>query len=348
MERKNRACVLTQPKTLVFRDVPMPDVAPGEILMKLEAIGVCGSDVHYYQNGRIGDFIVEYPFILGHECAGTVVEVGEGVTSLKVGDRVALEPGVPCGKCEMCRTGHYNLCPDVKFFATPPYDGCLMNYVNFPAEYAFKLPDNVSSVEGALMEPLCIGINAARTGGVKLGDTVLVFGAGCIGLVSMLAAKACGASKVFVSDVIPLRLDVAKKLGATETINSKEENLQERIAELTGGRGVDVVLDCAGFSATVADAVRVTRPAGKIVVVGMGADELNGIPLGPISAKELVITSLFRYKNLYPATINAVASGKIDIKGIVSKTFSFDETPEAFRMAAECPTETVKNVIVFD
>ena len=166
----------------------------------------------------------------------------------------------------MCRTGHYNLCPDVKFFATPPYDGCLMNYVSFPAEFAFKLPDNVSTVEGALVEPLAIGINAALTGGVKLGDTVLIFGAGCIGLVTLLAAKAYGASQVIVSDVIPLRLEVAKKLGAI-TINSKEEDLLARVNQLTQGRGADVVLDCAGFSQTVAQAVRAARPAGHVVVV---------------------------------------------------------------------------------
>ena len=346
MDGKNMACVLTALNTLEFKEVPMPKAGPGEILMKLEAVGVCGSDVHYYQHGRIGDFVVDFPFILGHECAGTVVELGEGVANLKVGDRVALEPGVPCGNCEMCLTGHYNLCPDVKFFATPPYDGCLMNYVSFPAEYAFPLPENVSCVEGALVEPLCIGINAALTGGVQLGDTVLIFGAGCIGLVSLLAAKACGASRVIVSDVIPLRLEVAKKMGAI-TVNSKEEDLLKKVAEVTGGRGVDVVLDCAGFSATVTDSVRAARPAGTIVVVGMGEDELNGIPLGPISAKELIITSLFRYKNLYPTTIKAIESGKIDISGIVSKTFTFEETPQAFRSAADHPAETVKNVIVF-
>ncbi len=346
MEKKNRAAVLTALKTFEFQDIPMPHAGADEVVVQLKAVGVCGSDVHYYNKGRIGDFVVEFPFILGHECAGVVVEKGENVKHLEIGDQVALEPGVPCGTCEMCRTGHYNLCPDVKFLATPPYNGCLMNYIAFPAAYAFKLPENLSCTEGALLEPLAIGINAALTGGVKLGDTVLISGSGCIGLVTLLAAKAYGASKVIVSDVIPLRLETARKLGAI-TINSKEENLQERVKELTNGRGVDVVLDCAGFSATVADAVRVVRPAGKVVVVGLGADEWTGIPAGPISNKEIQITSIFRYKNLYPTAINAVASGSIDIKGIISRTYNFDDTPEAFRTALECATETVKNVIVF-
>ena len=346
MEWKNRAAVLTALKTFEFRDIPMPRAKADEVVINLQAVGVCGSDVHYYSKGRIGDFVVEYPYILGHECAGIVVEKGENVTHLEIGDKVALEPGVPCGTCEMCRTGHYNLCPDVKFLATPPYDGCLMDYMAFPAAYAYKLPENLSCTEGALLEPLAIGINAAKTGRVELGSTVLISGSGCIGLVTMLAAKVYGASKVIVSDVIPLRLETAKKLGAI-TVNSKEENLQERIMELTDGRGVDIVLDCAGFSQTVADAMRVVRPAGRVVVVGMGADEWNGIPFGPITSKEIEITSIFRYKNLYPTAINAVASGCIDIKGIVSRTYTFDETPEAFRTAHECATETVKNVIVF-
>lgn len=344
--KKNRAVVLTALKTFEFQEVPMPTAGDDEIVIKMEAVGVCGSDVHYYANGRIGDFIVEFPYILGHECSGVVVEKGKNVQSLEIGDRVALEPGVPCGDCEMCRTGHYNLCPDVKFLATPPYDGCLMDYMAFPASYAYKLPENISYTEGALLEPLAIGINAARTGEVALGDTVLIFGAGCIGLVTLLAAKACGASKVIVSDVIPLRLEKAKELGAI-TINSREEDLQACIKEITGGRGVDVVLDCAGFSATVKDGVRAVRQAGRMVIIGMGADELNGIPLGPISAKEIRITSIFRYKNLYPTAIAAVESGKIDLSGIVSKRFKFEKTPEAFQSASEFANETVKNVILF-
>ena len=347
MEGKNRACVLTQLKTMAFRDVPMPKAAPGEILMKLEAVGICGSDVHYYNHGRIGDFVVEYPFILGHECAGTIVEVGEGVTDLKVGDRVALEPGVPCGKCEQCRSGRYNLCPDVKFFATPPYDGCLMNYVNFPAEFAFKLPDNVSSVEGALIEPLAIGINAAMTGGVKLGDTVLIFGAGCIGLVSLLAAKASGAAKVIVADILPNRLAVAEKLGGIP-INSREKDVVEEVMKLTGGKGAQVVLDCAGFSKTVVDSMRAAAITGKIVVVGLGESDLNGLPFNLVSVKELVITSIFRYRNIYPIAINAVSAGSIDISGIISNRFTFDQTPDAYQIVSERASEVVKGVITFE
>ena len=260
---------------------------------------------------------------------------------------MALEPGVPCGKCRMCRTGHYNLCPDVKFLATPPYDGCLMEYMTHPAEFTYKSPDNMTLEQGALVEPMAIGMNAALTGHVKTGDHVVVLGAGTIGLVTMLAAKASGAASVIVTDTIPLRRETALKLGATAALDAKSDVVGD-VMKLIDGNGADVVIDCAGFSATVRSALKIVRPAGRIVIVGMGADHLDQIPLGPISTKEIEITSIFRYKNLYPATIAAIASGHIDSNGIISKRFSFQETPQAYISASENPTETVKNIILFD
>lgn len=344
----NKTFILTKLNELEMVEREMPKPQKGEVLVKLGAIGVCGSDVHYYDKGRIGSFVVDFPFVLGHECAGTIVGLGEGVDSFSLGDKVALEPGVPCGKCEMCKTGHYNLCPDVRFLATPPIDGCLMEYITFPAEYTFKLPKNMTVEQGALVEPTAIGMNAALTGQVKAGDTVLIMGAGCIGLVSLLAAKAFGAAKVIVSDVISLRLEAAKKLGAYETIDSKEQNVAQIVSEITDGKGVDVVIDCAGFSETVRSGIQCAKAAGRIVIVGMGVDELNGIPLGPISTKELVITSIFRYKNLYPRTIAAIESGSINLEGIVSKRYSFEDSASAFSDACNMPTTTIKNVILFD
>lgn len=322
---ENTAAVLTELEKIEFRKVDMPKIKDDEVMVKMEAIGICGSDVHYYSHGRIGDFIVEFPFILGHECAGTIAETGKDVKDLKVGDRVALEPGVPCGHCEFCMTGRYNLCPDVRFFATPPYDGCLMNYVAHPAQFAFKLPDNVSSVEGALVEPLAIGINAALTGGVKLGDTVVVFGAGCIGLVSLLASKAYGATKVITIDVIEKRLEVAKSMGAV-TLNAKKCDVLEEIKKLTEGKGAQVVIDCAGNTTTIGQTVHVAKAGGTIVWVGLAADTVNGLNITPISTKELTIKSIFRYKNLYPTTIAAIADGKINIKGIISNAYKFEDT----------------------
>lgn len=343
----NKAVYLTANKTMEFAEVAIPEISDDEILVKMEAIGICGSDIHYYSHGRIADFVVEYPFILGHECAGTVTKKGSAVKHLEVGDRVALEPGVPCGECEFCLSGRYNLCPDVKFFATPPYHGCLQNYVKHKASFAFKLPENLSAIEGALVEPLAIGINAAQTGGVKLGDTVVIFGAGCIGLVSLMAAKAYGATNVIVVDVIDKRLELARNMGAI-TINATQSDVVSIISELTDKKGANVILDCAGTNKTLSQTVQISKAGGKIVWVGMAADEINGLPLGPISTKELTITSIFRYKNLYPTAIAALADGKIDIKGIVSDVYKFDKTPEAFEQTLNNAQNIIKSVIVFD
>lgn len=344
---KNKAVFLTGIEKMEFGDVDVPKIKVDEVLVKMEAVGVCGSDVHYYSHGRIGDFVVEFPFILGHECAGTVVETGSAVRHLKVGDRVALEPGVPCGHCEFCLTGKYNLCPDVKFFATPPYNGCLMNYVAHPAQFAFKLPDNVSSVEGALVEPLAIGINAALTGGVKLGDSVVIFGAGCIGLVSLLASKAYGATQVIVVDIIDKRLSVAKGMGAV-TLNAKECDVLAEIRRLTGGSGAQVVIDCAGTNTTLCQTVDAAKAGGTIVWVGLASDTVNGLKVSPISTKELTIKSIFRYRNLYPVTIAAIADGKIDISGIISDRYKFEEAPKAFAETMKNAQNIVKSVIVYE
>ncbi len=344
---KNTAAFLTGIEKIEFCELEVPIIKADEVLVKMEAVGVCGSDVHYYSHGKIGDFIVEYPFILGHECAGTVVEAGSKVTHLRAGDRVALEPGVPCGACEFCLSGKYNLCPDVKFFATPPYHGCLMNFVSHPAQFAFKLPDHVSSVEGALVEPLAIGINAALTGGVKLGDTVVIFGAGCIGLVSLLASKAYGATRVIVVDIIEKRLSVARGMGAV-TLNAKECDILAEINRLTSGKGAQVVIDCAGTNTTICQTVKVAKPGATIVWVGLACDAVNGLSIGPISTRELTIKSIFRYRNLYPTAIAAIADGKIDIKGIISDKFLFADTPWAFSETLKNAANIVKSVIVFD
>jgi Threonine dehydrogenase and related Zn-dependent dehydrogenases len=344
---KNKAVFLTGLEKMEFREVAVPRIKADEVLVKMEAIGVCGSDIHYYAHGKIGDFVVEFPFILGHECAGTIVEIGSEVTDLKVGDRVCLEPGVPCGHCEFCLSGRYNLCPDVKFFATPPYHGCLMNYVSHPAQFAFKLPDNVSSIEGALVEPLAIGINAALTGGVKLGDAVVIFGAGCIGLVSLLAAKAYGATKVIVVDLIEKRLAVAKGMGAI-TLNAKETDIVAEIKKWTEGKGAQVVIDCSGVNTTLCQSINVAKAGGTIVWVGLASETVDGLPVSPISTKELTIKSIFRYKNLYPTAIAAIADGKINISGIISNKYSFEDTPRAFAETFKNAQNIVKSVITFE
>lgn len=341
----NQAVYMTGTYNMEMRDIDKPIPKEKEVLIKLEYVGICGSDVHYFEHGRIGDFVVEGDFILGHECAGEVVEIGEGVTTLKVGDRVALEPGITCGQCEFCKSGKYNLCPDVEFLATPPYNGSLMNYIAYPENMAFKLPENVSTLEGALVEPLAVGMHAAIQGNVKLGSTVVILGAGCIGLVTLLACKAYGATNIIVADIIDKRLDYAKKLGATTVINSKNENLREKISELTGGQGADIVVETAGAEVTIKESVYLVKRAGTIVLVGLAPKDIIEFDFMQIMGKEAEIKSVFRYRNIYPAAIGAIADGKIDVKGIVTHEFDFSDTKKAFDYVISNKQDVVKAVI---
>ena len=325
------------------RDIPHP--GEDEVLVKLEYVGVCGSDLHYYENGRIGDFIVKYPFVLGHESAGVVVETGARVKHLKAGDRVALEPGKTCGHCEFCKTGRYNLCPDVIFFATPPVDGVFQEYAAHQADLCFKLPQNVSTMEGALIEPLAVGFHAAITGGARLGQTAVVTGSGCIGLVSMMALKALGVSRVFVSDVVPKRLEKAKALGATEVINSAEKDLVKAVKEYTGGEGADLVIETSGSEIAAAGGIGVLKKGGTLVFVGYSKDGMMNLPIGKALDKELTMKTIFRYRHIYPLAIDAVAQGKVDIKNIVTNIFDFDDIQNAMDKSAKNKTEIVKSVI---
>ncbi|NLU52701.1 MAG: NAD(P)-dependent alcohol dehydrogenase [Clostridiaceae bacterium] len=345
---KNRAAFMTGLNKMEIREIEVPVPKEKEVLVKLEYVGICGSDVHYLEHGKIGDFVVEGDFILGHECAGTVVAVGSKVTSLKVGDKVALEPGVTCGQCEFCKGGKYNLCPDVEFLATPPYHGSLMNYIAFPENMAFKLPDNISTKEGALVEPLSVGIHAAKQGNVSLGDSVVILGSGCIGLVTLLACKAFGAGEVTVVDVIPKRLEYAKKLGATNVINAAETDVLAEIEKLTNGKGADVVIETAGSVKTVAQTPYIVKSGGTIVLVGMAPKDIIEFNFAKLMAKEAEVKTVFRYRNIYPMAIKAIANGTIDVSGIVTHEFSFDEVAKAFEFVINNKTDVVKAVIKID
>ncbi len=328
-----------------FVERPIPTPKDNEVLVKIEYVGICGSDIHYYESGRIGDYIVEPPFVLGHETGGTVVAVGKDVTHLMVGDRVALDPVRTCGHCEFCREGKYNLCPDVIFFATPPVDGVFCEYVAHEADLCFKLPDNMSTLEGALIEPLAIGFHAANQGGAHVGQTAVVFGAGCIGLVSMMALKAEGVSNVIVVDIMEKRLEKAMELGATAVINSAKEDLKERINELTNGRGVDLSIETAGTEITTRQAIEIARKGSTIVLVGYSKTGELTLPISLFIDKELTFKSVFRYRHIYPMAIDAVASGRINIKGIVTNEFSLDEIQEAMDKSVSDKANIVKSVI---
>ncbi|CAB1251336.1 putative iditol dehydrogenase [Ruminococcaceae bacterium BL-6] len=342
---KNRAVFMTGLNRMEIREIPMPSPKEKEILLKIEYVGICGSDVHYLEQGRIGGFVVDGDFILGHECAGTVVQTGPGVASLNVGDRVALEPGCTCGKCEFCKSGKYNLCPDVRFLATPPYNGCLMDYITFPEDMAFRLPDKISTKEGALIEPLSVGMHAAKQGSVTLGNSVTILGAGCIGLVTLLSCRAFGATDLFVVDVLPKRLEYAKKLGATHVINALEEDPVQTIQDRTGGAGTDIVIETAGSAKTISQTPYIVKRGGRIVLVGMAAQDVIEYDFSKIMAKEASIQSVFRYRNIYPQAIKAIEKGIIDVSGIVTHEFDFEETPRAFDFVIHNKQDVVKAVI---
>ena len=335
----NRAAVMHGVHDVRMEDRPVPDPGPREVLVEIGAVGVCGSDVHYYEEGRIGAFVVERPLILGHESMGTIVGSGPEATKHEIGDRVTLEPGVPDGTCRECRAGRYNLCPNVRFFATPPIDGAFTNYVAIHEDFAFSLPDELSDDAGALMEPLSVGIWANRKAGTRAGDRVLVTGSGPIGLLAMQVALAEGATEVTVTDVADARLDLARKTGATRTVNVAEEPLAE------AGIEADTLIECSGNGQALGDGIRCLRPAGTAVVVGMGPEEMTSVPLALVQTREIWLTGTFRYANTYPTAIALAASGRVDLDAIVTSSYGLEETDTALQASKQDPANVKPMVL---
>ena len=342
----NKAFYMTGIQKLEAREAPMPVIKPDQVLIRIRSVGICGSDLHYYTKGRIGNYIVTPPFILGHEAAGEVVEIGKNVTRFRIGDRVCMEPGIPCMACEECLTGHYNQCKKLTFWATPPYDGCLCEYVAHPEAFCYKLPDSMSYTSGALVEPLAVGLHACNRGNVQIGHIVAILGSGCIGLVSLLASKARGATKIIIGDVIDKRLEKAKELGGI-VVNTSKEDFANKVMECTEGRGADVVLDCAGFNATVHQALRAAKTGGTVVLVGLGDDKLDGIDTGILNSKELDIKALNRYRNVYQTAVNSISGGVINVEQLVSHRFTFEDTIEAYRTCTKDIRNVIKGVIEY-
>lgn len=336
-----KALVLEHKGKLNIRDIDLPDtLGENDVRIKIHNVGICGSDVHYYTHGKIGPFIVKEPMVLGHEASGVVVETGKNVTNLKVGDRVCMEPGIPNPASRAARLGIYNVDPDVVFWATPPVHGCLTEYVTHPAIYTYKLPDNVSFEEGAFVEPLAIGVQAAVKAQVKPGDICLVTGCGPIGILTALATLAAGASKVFISDMAEPKLEIAQQYKGLVPINFRKESVEAIIEKNCGkGWGVDVVLEASGNAAAYDTALACIRPGGRIVFVGMPVDKVP-FDIVTAQAKEIHMETVFRYAHVYDRTINLIASGKINIKPLISGVYPFAKSIEAFeRAAAAQPTD---------
>jgi len=343
-----RALVLEKQHELNLRNIDLPmDVGPGMVKIKLHTVGVCGSDVHYYTHGRIGPFVVSAPMVLGHEAAGTIVEVGAGVKTLKVGDRVCMEPGVPDPNSRASRLGMYNVDPAVTFWATPPIHGVLTPFVVHPANYTFKLPDNVSFAEGAMVEPFAVGMQAATKAGITPGDTAIVIGAGPIGTMAALAALAGGCSRVIITDLAQPKLDIAGQYQGIIPVNIKDKKLSDEVNTLTDGWGADLVFECSGSPRAWQGIVDVLRPGGTIVVVGLPVEPVN-FDIASLSVKEITIRSVFRYAHQYDRAIALMASGRVDLKPLISETFPFDKSVEAFDRAVEARPTDVKLQIRMD
>jgi len=345
MEATMKVAVMTDIGNMAIEKRPIPKPAPGEALIKVEYVGICGSDLHYFEAGRIADFIVECPFVLGHEASGTVIELGQGVTNLKIGDRVALEPGTTCGECKYCRTGKYNLCPDVVFFATPPVPGVFQEYVAHDAKLCFKLPDSVSTMEGALVEPLAIGFYAAQTVNAHAGQTAVVIGSGCIGYMTLLALRASGVRKIIVIDILDKRLKMAKELGAWETINGASTDIVKEVMRLTEDEGCDLVIDTSGNEKCVGQAVEMIKCGGEILLVGYSHNDRMDLPISLAINKETTFKTIFRYRHMYPVAIDALAGGIIDVKPMVTNIYELDDIQGAMCNSASNKEDIVKSVV---
>lgn len=332
-----RASVLLAPETLQMQDRPVPVPAADEVLVRVSAVGVCGSDVHFYHEGRLGDWVVDAPLVLGHESGGTIVAVGGGVDPARVGERVSIEPQHPSSTSAETLRGEYNLDPHMRFYAVPGTDGAFQEFVTIQSHFAHPVPDSVSDDAAALMEPLSVAVATARKAGFTVGSRVLVTGAGPIGIATAQVARAYGASEVILSDVSAERRELALTFGATSVIDP----LSDPIDGL--GLDVDAFIDASGATSAVTSGIRAVRPAGHVVLVGMGAHEVP-LPIPVIQGRELVITGVFRYANTWPTAIGLVTSGAVDLDRMVTGHFGLDEVGAA--LASTSLPETLKSIVV--
>jgi L-iditol 2-dehydrogenase len=329
-----RAAVLVEPGRIVVQERPVPTPDPGDVLVRVSSVGVCGSDTHYYRHGRVGSFVVEAPLVLGHEAAGTIVAVGESVDPSRIGQRVSIEPQRPDPETEETRRGDYNLCPHMRFYATPPVDGALCDYVTIGAEFAHPVPGSVSDDAAALCEPLSVGIAAIRKAGDDARSRELIAGAGPIGIVVTQLARAYGATEIIVTDLDPARREQATRFGATTVLDPTVDRL--------GAEPVDAFIDASGAQSAVVDGIRAVRPAGRVVLVGLGAETME-LPVQVIQNRELMLTGVFRYANTWPTAIALVESGQVDLDSMVTAHFTLEETAQA--LDSDRTPGSVKSVV---
>ncbi|MGO8693917.1 MAG: NAD(P)-dependent alcohol dehydrogenase [Rectinemataceae bacterium] len=341
-----KALVLKGKNKIAIEDFSMDEpLTPDDVRIRIKNVGICGSDVHYYLHGRIGDFVVEKPMVLGHEASGLVLEVGADVGHLKAGDRVCMEPGIPTIGSSATLAGRYNLDPNVKFWATPPIHGCMRETVVHPGSFTFKLPDNVSLEEGALVEPLAIGVYSADTAAVQPGDLALVFGAGTIGIVTALAALASGCSKVVLADIKEKKLEIVRKNFPENIVcvNSAKQSLEDAVFSLAR-EGADIVFEASGSPTVIGSFVRYLRPGGRAVMIGMPPAPA-AFDVVAAQAKEIRIMHIFRYRNMYPRTIKMISSGTLNVRPLITHFYDFKDAIAAFDFAAAMPEDAIKTMV---
>ena len=337
-----QALVLERAERLALRDFTVAEqLGPRDVRVAIHTVGICGSDVHYYRHGRIGPFVVREPMVLGHEAAGTVVEVGSEVTALEVNDRVTMEPGIPDPDSRAARLGLYNLDPAVRFWATPPVHGVLRPTVVHPAAFTFRIPERISFAEAAMVEPLAVGMHAAAKARIVPGDVAVVLGAGPIGMVTALAALAGGCSRIVIADVVAAKLELAAALGPVVPVLAGRESPGDVARTLTGGWGADIVFECSGAAAAAAAVVEPLRPGGCAVLVGMPGEPV-AFDVVAAQVKEARVETVFRYAHVYPRALALMESGAIDVRPLITDTFPFADSVAAFEFAAAMPARSVK------
>jgi len=329
------AAVLYGPRDLRFEERPTPEPGSGEVLVRVKVCGICRSDYHYWRHGRIGEFVVREPLILGHELSGVVEEVGGDVEGIRRGDRVVVEPGVPCGRCIYCRSGRYNLCPHVKFMATPPVDGAFREYLVWPASFVYPMPASLSFEEGALMEPFSVALWAVHRANVRPGSTAAVFGVGAVGMLILEALKIAGAARIFAVDVDDWKLEIAAKRGADAGFNPLRSDPVEEIRRETGGEGVDYAFEASGAVQASRQALMATRRGGTLTLVGLySVDELS-YPLLSAIVREVDIRGVHRFANMFQKSIALVSSGRASIRDLVTHKFPLRDLERGFRLMEE-------------
>lgn len=317
-----RASFLNKAGDISVREIDVPTLDADQVLVRVESVGICGSDVHYYKHGKIGPFVVEEPLILGHELSGVITDVGSEVDSKRIGERVAVEPQRACGKCDQCISGRYNLCPEMQFYATPPIDGAFCEFVKIQSKFAYGIPESISFDAAALIEPMSVCIWAAQKAAIQSGSKVLIAGAGPIGVIMAQVASAMGASEVVVTDVVADRLKFVLKHGATRVINTATESL--------GNEKFDAFIDACGVESAVVAGIKATGPAGRVLLVGLGSDEMK-LPISHIQNNEIIVTGVFRYTNTWPIAIDLLAKKKVNLDAIITHHFGLDQAEDGLK-----------------